>query len=595
MLRATTSDITVNRDAPDTIESLRAERDSLRANLLEAKEIIAAIRTGTVDVVLESHGNVPRIAAFDEAAETYRLLIENIEQGAGTLSPEGIVLYANRTLADMLHVPLERLIGSYLSMYLPIEYHAGLMEWLDDRSMGNRSGAWRLDASGSNERVLHAALSPLPARSGAAYALLVTNVGLLLEKEALLRDKSRLEKEAVELTTAKAAAESANHAKSNFLSTMSHELRTPLNAIMGFTELTLMTCDIATVVNNMNYVLESSRYLLKLANDILELSKIEAGHQVILCEVFYVADIVNAVATMFNTIWLRNGLGFSLTISPAVPSMVYGDPVLLKQILVNLVGNAAKFTTMGSIKLNVCQVKGEKASTFILFEVLDTGIGIRRENLERIFEAFEQEDNSLSRPYEGTGLGLSISKKLVTIMGGEIGVESEQGKGSRFWFILPYKVATKEVKTPLEENANGILAIERVPLRILVAEDNQINQRLVKSMLQKLGHKVVVVGDGQQAVNRVVTDEYDLILMDMLMPEMDGIEATKTIRALGPPKCQIPIFALTADAMTDHRERYFKAGVNEVIPKPIDWQVLIDAINNVGRVERRSLCNDYEV
>ena len=547
--------------------------------MLEAKEIIAAIRTGTVDVVLESKGTGPRIAAFDDAVETYRLLIENIEQGAGTLSPEAVVLYANRTLSKMLQVPLERLIGSHIFTHLPNEYHASFRDMLNENATANRSSAWRFESPGGDERVLHVALSPLPVRSGAAFALLITDVGPLLERETLRNDNVQLEKTAVELANAKAAAELANHAKSNFLSSMSHELRTPLNSIMGFTELTLMTSDDKSVLNNMNYVLESSRYLLKLVNDILELSKIEAGHQAISCDAFCVEEVVNTVGVMFNTIWLRNGLDFVLNISSGIPSRVYGDPILLKQVLVNLVGNAAKFTPNGSVKLNVFTITGDSEAVRIFFEVLDTGVGIKNENLERIFEAFEQEDNSISRSFEGTGLGLSISKKLVQLMGGKIGVESQHGKGSRFWFELPFKAAVADEKLMSTTDANTFESVRQAPLRILVAEDNKINQRLVKIMLEKLGHAVIVVGDGKQALDKTVSDEYDLILMDMLMPEMDGVEATKAIRALDIPKKNIPIFALTADAMTDHRQRYFKAGVNDVIAKPIDWPALVEAIN----------------
>ena len=248
----------------------------------------------------------------------------------------------------------------------------------------------------------------------------------------------------------------------------------------------------------------------------------------------------------------------------------------MKQVLHNLINNAIKFTEQGSVTLRVSTIKNTAQTTVVKFEIIDTGIGISSEQISHLFTPFSQADNSMTRRFGGTGLGLAISKRLVTLMGGDVQVESVVDQGSLFRVTLPFKVVSEVPTTPVGHSSSDRL--EPSPLRILLAEDNRINQRLVQIMLQKMGHSVEVAANGKEAVAAVIRGDFEAVLMDMQMPEMDGDEATRVIRAMPSPKNRIPIIALTADAMLDQREAYFKAGVNDLVPKPIDWEVLSDAL-----------------
>ena len=380
-----------------------------------------------------------------------------------------------------------------------------------------------------------------------------------------------------QLIKAKERAEAANAAKGQFLANMSHELRTPLNAVMGFSDILLISETDPERREYLEIVRDSGKSLLSIINDILDLSKIDAGRIVTASEAFSPKDLITGTTAMFKSLALNNNIQLAVTTDHTVPSVVLGDAGLLRQVLTNLIGNAVKFTKHGSITvaLTCTQVDADVAT--ILFKVTDTGIGIRQENLARIFEMFEQEDSSHTRRFGGTGLGLTITKKLVDIMNGRISVESEPGKGSIFWFTVPLPVVFDTTQTLLLPIAAHATTIKRA-LRILVAEDNPINQRLISTMLQKLGHTVLVVDDGHKALEMVSSEDVDVVLMDMLMPVMSGEEATKAIRLLPYPRNQVPIIAVTADAMVEHRDRYREAGVNDLVLKPIDWPILSDMI-----------------
>ncbi|MEI7607660.1 MAG: PAS domain S-box protein [Rhodospirillaceae bacterium] len=378
------------------------------------------------------------------------------------------------------------------------------------------------------------------------------------------------------LLHAQQQAEAANRAKSAFLANMSHEIRTPITSVMGVIDLLRRTNVNDEQATYLNVLAGATETLLTILNDILDISKIEAGKLSVESVEFMLPDTMDNIYSLVDGMATAKGLDLTLEGQEALPRAVVGDPVRLKQVLYNLTSNAIKFTQHGSVIIRTTILNKTKSATTIRFEIADTGIGMSSEQVARLFQPFSQADTSTTRRFGGTGLGLAISKRLVELMGGEIEVESAVGHGSLFRVTLPFVVVSEVAHAQHPDHIR--IPVEPQPLRLLLAEDNPINQRLVRSMLQKMGHTVEVAANGKEAVAAVESGNFEAVLMDMQMPEMDGDEATRIIRMMPPPRGSVPIIALTADVMVEDRERYLKSGVNDLVPKPIDWDVLSVAL-----------------
>ncbi|MGE5470770.1 MAG: PAS domain S-box protein [Bacteroidota bacterium] len=384
----------------------------------------------------------------------------------------------------------------------------------------------------------------------------------------------------LELAAAKEAAEESSRAKSTFLANMSHEIRTPMNAIIGLTHLVERNTHDPSQLDRLTKVSNAARHLLAIINQILDISKIEAGKLELLATDFSLARLLdNTSALLIDRIRSR-GLQFRCTIDPALPSALHGDALRIGQILLNFLSNATKFTEQGAINIDVTRQDETAAGLIVRFAVSDTGIGIPEEQQGRIFDVFEQADSSTTRRFGGTGLGLAIARRLAQLMGGETGLESTAGAGSTFWFtacLQPATGAPGNLETmPLTDDAESLLSAWHAGNCVLLAEDNLINQEVALDLLHAVGLQTDVAVNGKKAVEMAAARNYDLILMDVQMPIMDGLAATRSIRQAeaSAGRRPVPVLAMTANAFSEDRRRCLEAGMNDHVAKPVDPQDL---------------------
>ena len=401
----------------------------------------------------------------------------------------------------------------------------------------------------------------------------------------IVRDVSERLRLVEELKIAKEEAERASQAKSTFLANMSHEIRTPMNAVLGLTHLALRQATDERGRDYLERIQQSAQHLLGIIDDILDFSKIEADKLSLEHIGFSLAAVLENFSNLIVDKATAKGLKLGIDIAPDVPDALVGDPLRLGQILINYGNNAVKFTERGEIHVRVEVLARGEHDVVLRCAVRDTGIGLSEEHRQRLFQSFHQADPSTSRQYGGTGLGLAIAARLADMMGGQVGVDSRLGEGSTFWFTARFGLdATVALPpdgaglpTPDGGESLGLAAQGGRSLRVLVVDDNEVNLLIAGEMLSHAGVEVHTAEDGAQALQRLQAEPFDLVFMDMQMPVMDGLEATRRIRALT-DKPRVPIVAMTANALPADRERCLQAGMDDVITKPIDPDRLVSVL-----------------
>ena len=576
-------------------ELIRLLRESLLAMASDkqgAKQLLHDLQTHQIELELQNRELRESQQELELAHDRYVDLYDFAPVGYLTLDLKGMISAVNLTASALLGVPRNELIDRPLGTYVAKDSKAIFFRHL--REIGARDGCNTpveivMQPRNGEARHIRLESAAVEAEDGSPNCRTVM-VDITERKQA--EEKVKLYQEHLEelviertreLDLEKERAESASKAKSEFLANMSHEIRTPMTCIIGMAELLSETKLDKKQADCVAGLTKSGDSLLSVINDILDISKVEAGLIELEDINFNLADEIERVLSIFEYKAGMKGIKLQKIIPPHVPNYLLGDPIRLRQILINLIGNALKFTESGEIIISIeCEKPSNCDETYdLIVSVSDTGIGVPEHKLETIFTEFSQADSSTTRTYGGTGLGLSISKKLVELMGGRLWVKSKEGEGCTFYFTLNMKVVSHEKALEKEPTVSLIDSNER-PLNILLADDAEDNRMLVKAFLKDTPHTLDMAENGEEAVEMFTANEYDLVLMDMQMPVMDGYTATRIIRGWESrnERKAIPVIAFTAHALQEEIAKYGEAGCTKHLSKPFKKKELIETIHS---------------
>ena len=515
-----------------------------------------------------------------ERESTFQTLLESASEGIVIVSEQGVIKMVNARLLSLFGYSRNELLGQAIEMLVPPRWakqhredRIRFVEQPINRPMGTALDIIAQCKDGSEIRV-DISLSHIYTRQGLIVMAFIADVS---ERRQIEKDLARARDQAME----------ASRLKSEFLATMSHEIRTPMNSIIGISELLL-----ETGLNNeqeklARLVKDAGANLLNIINDILDTSKIEAGKLHLEYIDFDLWSEIETVTTMMKTKAEEKQIALIAQVASDVPRRVHGDPGRLRQVLINLLSNAIKFTLEGTVELHIALENMDARQATVFFSVKDTGVGIPASVQSQLFQPFVQADGSTTRKFGGTGLGLAICRKLLELMDGKIGVKSQEGKGSTFWFTVPYGLAHEEdlpKNVQQSHQPTGYFPCQKAgksSSKILLVEDNEVNTLIALKNLERLGYCADRAANGREALEALRRHPYSLVLMDCQMPEMDGFDATRAIRANEQQNGgHIPIVAMTANAMAEDKERCLAVGMDDYISKPIDRKLLASILEH---------------
>lgn len=502
--------------------------------------------------------------------EKYRNLINKMNEGVLILNESMIVTYVNNKLCQLLDFDTEDILDHYFYNFV---YKDNIREFINQQELRKQglSDSYEMTLKNKNGDVIFVLSSPTPIFNDdntfqGSYEIITDITKLKTYESVIIKEKE--------------SAIAANMAKSEFLANMSHEIRTPFNGIMGMLQLCQSTDLTDEQKEYVTLALDSTRKLLSIINDILDLARIEKGQQYLCAIDFNIALMLNDLSALFNSQIKEKHLTLRCLIHDSVPEIICADETKIRQILFNLIGNAIKFTTEGEIIVDISCISKDidHKQIKLLFVVSDTGCGISDKDFPRLFKPFSQADGSSSRKYQGAGLGLSIVKRLIELMNGTICVSSEIGSGTDIFITLDINLK-KQNDNPINIHHLITPYTRRYDkVNILLAEDEIVNQLGIKKFIEKIGWNIDIAKNGHEALQLLENNNYDIILMDIQMPQLDGINTTKLIRSSGTRYKNIPIIALTAHALVGDKERFLETGMDDYIPKPVEFDILLNVV-----------------